>query len=175
VETGMLDSSGILGPFSNWILAAVFTVLLYAKRKEGFTYLVLGAAAVSNAVNRMAALISFFIGAMHNTLHLADEVEWGLKSVKGLSFPMGMDKITAIADNQPALILSNPRIYIWPAISILISSACFYFAYKRLYIIYGSRLETKLSKWIFGLMPVFAGIILIFIISLLDNIVRINW
>lgn len=175
VETGLLDSSGILGPFTNWTLAILFTVWLLRRSKSNFATMAIGAAAVSNAVNRLSALISFFIGSLHNTVHLADEVEWGLKTTKGLDFPMNISKITSIADTQPSLILSNPRVYFWPAVSMILSAACFIIAYKKLYKAFGPQMESKLSRWIFGLMPVVAGIILLFVINVLDNVVRINW
>lgn len=175
IETGILDSSGILGPFVNWMLAILFTAILLKRSTDNSVTMAIGAAAVGNAVNRLSALISFFIGSLHNTVHLADEVEWGLNTTQGLDFPMSMSKITSIAETQPSVLLANPKIYFWPAISILISSICFYLAYRKLYRVFGNQMESKLSRWVFGLMPVVVGIILVFVINVLDNAVRINW
>jgi hypothetical protein len=175
MESGILNSSGLLGPFINWIMAILFTVLLYRRNKANLSTLMIGVIAVSNALNRLAALIPFFIGALHNNLHLADEIEWGLKTIKQLNFPMSMDKIMSISDNNPSLILSDPWIYFWPAVSIIISLVCFYLAYRLLYKLFKEQLNSKLICWVFGLMPVLVGAAMIVPVAILDNVIRINW
>ncbi len=175
LETGILNSSGLLGPFTNWILAILLTVLLYKRSKTNVLTLIIGAAAVSNALNRLAGVIPFFTGALRNKVRMADEVEWGLKAIKQLNFPMSMDKFRPITDSQPALILSNPRIYFWPTVSVAISLICFYFAYRKLFKEFKEQLHSKLLCWIFGLMPILMGAGMFITAAKLDNLIRINW
>jgi hypothetical protein len=175
IETGILDSSGLLGPFTNWMFAILFTILLYKRKQANVLTLIIGTAAVSNALNRLIGVIPFFTGALHNRFRMADEIEWGLKAIKQLNFPMPSDKFMSIANSQPSLILSNPRVYFWPTVSVAISGICFYFAYRKLFRIFKVQLNTKLISWIFGLMPVLMVVGMIITVSKLDNLIRINW
>lgn len=175
IETGMLDSSGILGPFTNWMFATLFTALLFGRSKDNFATMTIGAVAVSNSLNRLFGLLPFFIGALHNKVRMADEVEWGLKAIQGLDFPMSMSKFTAIAEAQPALLLSNYRVYFWPMFSIVLSCICLFLVYKKLYYLFGVQLKSKTSRWIFGLMPIIVGIVAFIGVSVLDKLIRINW
>jgi hypothetical protein len=76
---------------------------------------------------------------------------------------------------QASSFLSNPRLYFWPAISFLIASICLFFAYKNLLIVFKSELRRPVKKVLFILMPVIIWPPLLFMINVLDNLVRINW
>jgi hypothetical protein len=142
-ESGGLDSSGLLGPFTNWIFATLFTVLLLLSSHPNRTVLFLGAGAVVNVWARLWPMMLFFLAAPLGRVHVEDEVGWGLRAIPSLHFPMGFNDFIQLTRTQPALFLSEPRFYFWPFVSLAIVLTCFIFAYRRLYRLFGSQMPTK--------------------------------
>jgi hypothetical protein len=109
--------------------------------------------AISNAINRLPSMIAFFIGAAFGKIILADEIDWGMKAVKGIHFPMNCHDFNTLSPSQIGIILSEPRVYFWPFVSLLISVVCFYFAHKHLYKVFPAQLSSRITCWLFGFMP----------------------
>jgi hypothetical protein len=173
--TGELNSSGLLGPFTNWLFAILFTVLLLQRPKADRTTFLLGAGAVVNAWSRLWQMTAFFVAALLGRVHLEDEVGWGLRAIPGLHFPIPFNDFFQLTQTQPALFFSEPRVYFWPLVSLVIVLTCFVFAYRCLYRLFGSYMPTKAARWLFGLMPLVVTPPVFMLLSWLDNLVRINW
>jgi hypothetical protein len=124
---------------------------------------------------RLLAVSLFIIGALLGRVHLEDEVGWGLRAIKGLNLPMPFADFRMLVKTQPALFLSEPRFFFWPLLSFSIVFFCFILAYRRLYALFAAQLSNKITRWIFGLMPVAVIPLMFFLCSWLDNLVRINW
>lgn len=175
LENGMLDSSSLLGPLSNWLLAIIFTLILIKKHNNKTTNLFIGSIAVASIMNRFFDLIIFFISALFHKVFLPDEIEWGMRSVKGLQFPMKFDELKSLTKLKPMIFLSEPRIYFWPLVSLTILSICLFISYKYLYKLFRINLPSKFSCILFGIMPILAIILTSYPIIVLDNLIRINW
>jgi len=158
--TGILSSAGLLGPFTNWILAIFFTAWLLHR---------------TNALMRLLAMLLFIIGTLVGRVHLEDEVGWGLRAVQGLNLPMPFTDFKMLVKTQPELFLSEPRFYFWPLLSFGIVLLCFVLSYRRLYTVFGKRLPSRFVRWVFGLMPIMIIPPMFLLCSWLDNLVRINW
>lgn len=173
---GTIDASGLLGPFTNWIFAIIFTVLLATAKEPGSkNSFLFGACAIANALNRLLPMMWFFISALFHHVHLEDEVEWGARSISSLHFPMPNETFTALANAQPMLFLSDPLFYFWPLVSITISVVCFIVAYRQMFRQFGAYLPSKPTKVFWGISPVLAIPFWFILINLLDNLIRISW
>jgi hypothetical protein len=173
--TGELSSSDLLGPFTNWLFAVLFTSLLLYRSKADRTTLLLGAGAVINAWTRLWPLVLVFLAALLGRVHLEDEVEWGLRAISSLHFPISFDDFFQLTRAQPERFLSEPRFYFWPLMSLAIVLTCFILAYRRLFRLFGSSMQSKAARWLFGLMPLIVTPPVFVILTWLDNFVRINW
>lgn len=172
---GGLSSGSLLGPFLNWVLAIVFTAALLLQKEAGKRALVLASAAVSNAVLRFFPMLGFFIAAATGRFILEDEVGWGLRSIQGLEFPMSHEIFRKLSLRQPGLFLSEPRIYFWPAVSLLISVACLILAYRHLISLYKREISSRLVRWSFVFMPLAVWPFILIAMNFLDRHFRINW
>lgn len=175
VVSGGLGSSALLGPFTNWMLAILFTSWLWHRSKADRTTLFLGAAAVVNAWARLWQMVLVFIAALLGRVHLEDEVEWGLRAIPSLHFPIQFNDLLQLTRTQPALFLSEPRFYFWPLISLAIVLTCFVLDYLRLYELFGASMQAKVARWLFGCMPLMVTPLVFVALAWLDNLVRINW
>jgi hypothetical protein len=172
--TGELNSSDLLGPFTNWVFAVVFTTLFLRRIKADLITLLLGAGAVVNAWARLWPLVLVFLAAMLGRVHIEDEVEWGLRAISSLHFPMRFDDFLQLTRTQPSLFLSEPRIYFWPLVSLTIVLTCFILAY-RLYGLFSTSMQAKVVRWLFGFMPLIVTPPVFIALSWLDKLIRINW
>jgi hypothetical protein len=175
VVTGELSSSGLLGPFTNWLFAILFTALLLRRSNAGRKEFFLGAGAVVNAWIRLWQMVLFFIAALLGRVHLEDEVEWGLRAIAVLQFPIKFNDFIQLTHTQPKLFLSEPRVYFWPLVSISIVLTCFFFAYHHLYKLFSVYMPRKVAQWLFGLMPLIVTPPVFLLLAWLDNLIRINW
>jgi hypothetical protein len=170
-----IGSSGLLGPFSNWFFAVLFTGLLLSRTRLTGGGLLLGGAAVANAWLRAAPMLMVFGNAMSGRLHLEDEVAWGLGAVKGLELPMPLSDFREPLTSQPELFLSEPLFYFWPGVSLVISGACLFLATRHLLLLSRPALQTRTRRTLFVLMPVLVFPPIVLVANLLDEVVRINW
>jgi len=175
VIKGGLTSGSLLGPFLNWIFAIVFTAALLLQKKAGKRALILASAAVSNAILRFVPMLGFFIAAATGRFILEDEVGWGLRSIQGLEFPMSHEIFRKLSLSQPEIFLSEPRIYFWSAVSLLISVACLILAYRHLISLYKQQISSHLFRWSFVFMPLAVWPFILIAMNFLDRNLRINW
>lgn len=134
-----------------------------------------GAGAVSNALMRFIPLTGFFVSAAMGKLVIEDEVSVGILAVKGLKLPMPFNEFRALTKTQPALFLSQPKIYIWPILSLTITTVCLVLACRRLYRLYWRQMPSQFSRWLFALMPILLWPLIFTGTNVLDNLIRINW
>jgi hypothetical protein len=99
--TGELNSSGLFGPFTNWLFAIPFTVLILQRPKADRTTFLLGAGAVVNAWSRLWQMAAFFVAALLGRVHLEDEVGWGLRAIPRLHFPIQFNDFYQLTQTQP--------------------------------------------------------------------------
>jgi len=150
---GRFNLSGILGPSINWIFAIIFTVFFLKQRIANRVALLLGSGAAINALMRLFPLLVFFFSALGGQFVLEDEAALGLSTIRGLKFPMPYTNLKIIASTQPSLFLSEPKIYFWPVISLIISVACFILTYHRLKQLVSHHMISWISQWLFMIMP----------------------
>lgn len=173
---GTTDSGSFLGPFVNWVFAVISTVLLInVKKRSSRESFLLGACAVSNAWIRFFPMLWFFLSAPFNHVHMEDEVQWGVRSITSVQFPMPNNAFVNLAKIYPKLFLLNPYIYFWPLVSITISAFCLVAAYREINKQFKTYLNSKTSKILFILAPILVTPLWGIIINILDNAVRINW
>lgn len=173
---GTSSSCDLLGPFTNWTFAIIFTILLITTKKTGSRKsLLYGACAIANALSRLLPMTWFFISALFHHVHIDDEVEWGARSIKSLNFPMLNDTFVNLAKTHPMLFLSDPLLYFWPLFSISISLICIILAYRQMYRQFGTYIAGTSSKILFALSPIIAIPFWLLLINTLDNLIRINW
>lgn len=175
VIEGSLDSGSLLGPFTNWLFAVVFTALLFTRKSPGTLTFFLGAGAVANAAMRIVPMSGFFISALAGQLTLEDEVCWGLQAARSVEFPMPFFEFRLLARSQPHIFLSEPALYFWPAVSLSISLFCLVVAYRRIFFVYHPQLSPHFLRWIFIFMPFGVWPFLFMLTNHLDNLIRINW
>lgn len=173
--TGNFGSGGLLGPFTNWMLAIFFTAWLLHRTASDYTTLFIGVGAITNALMRLLAMSLFILGALMGRVHLEDEVFWGIRAIHGLDLPMPYTDFRLLVKTQPAPFLSEPRFYFWPLLSLGIVLLCFVLAYHRLYTLFNVHLSGRLARWIFGLIPILVIPPMFLLSSWLDNLIRINW
>jgi len=173
--TGNFDSGGLLGPFTNWMLAIFFTAWLLHRVSSDWTTLLIGVGVIANALMRLLAMLLFILGALMGRVHLEDEVSWGIRAIHGLNLPMPYANFRLLIKMQPGLFLSEPRFYFWPLLSFVIVLVCFVLAYRRLYALFSAQLSVKYAGLIFGLIPILVIPPMFLLSSWLDNLIRINW
>ncbi len=172
---GKLQYSSLLGPFTNWIFAILFTSILFHLKRINFFFFLTSAGALSNSLIRLVPMSNFFINAALGKFVIEDEVSWGLHSIKGLKFPMYFTDFKLLVASKPSLFLSEPEIYFWPLLSLIICSFCCVFTYYQMYKLLKDYLLSVSSKLIFGFMPLFIWPFVLILTNELDNLIRINW
>jgi len=172
---GRFNLSDIFGPLINWIFAIIFTVIFFKQRTANRVALLLGSGAAINALMRLFPIIMFFISALLGQFVLEDEVALGLSTIRGLKFPMLYTNLKIFATTQPSLFLSEPKIYFWPVISLIISVACFILTYHRLKQLIRYQMISWISQWLFMIMPLLVWPITFIVTDKLDNFIRVNW
>ncbi|MGQ9617809.1 MAG: hypothetical protein ACUVUG_02485 [Candidatus Aminicenantia bacterium] len=175
VITGKLDSGGLLGPFTTWTLAIVFTIFLSKREKADYITIFLGSMSVANSFLRIVPNFFFFISSISGNFTLEDEVAWGLSKTSGVSFPLSSVEFKKLALSNPEMFLSNPFVYFWPSVSILICSICLVISYKKLGSIFKDFLPHFLYRWVFSLLPLASFPLTFSLLNWLDSLVRINW
>lgn len=175
IISGKLTLASLAGPLSNWFFALLFTALLFKKNISKKTSALFCAAAISNSLLRFVPMMGFLVKALMGRLVIEDEVSWGLRAVSPSSFPMPLSEFKELFSAQASIFLSNSGVYFWPAFSFVITFICLFIAYRKLLIVYKSELNRVINKAIFILMPVIVWTPLLFLVNVLDNLVRINW
>ena len=168
-------SGDLLGPFTNWLFAVLFTIWLVNRRTSDLTTLIIGAGAVANALIRLVPMLGFFTFALMGHISLEDEVGWGMGAVQGMKFPVSHSELKSLLDSNPAMFLSEPRIYFWPLLSFTISLICILYSYRQLYRLVVKQMKKRFEPWVFGLMPFMIWPVLLMVVNRLDNFIRINW
>ncbi len=172
---GKIELGGFSGPLITWLLAIIFTLLLIRRDKQNFLTIFIGSMSVANSFLRIVPVFFFFISAISGNFVLEDEVAWGLNRTEGVNFPMNLGDFKRLATYEPEIFLSNPYIYIWPFISLLICSICLVSSYKKLSSIFKDSLSHSLFKWVFGLIPLASFPLTFTLLNWLDGVIRINW
>jgi len=178
LPVGGMSTGLLLGPFTTWILAILFTGILLHRSIPNPTTLAIGAAAVTNALFRLIPLAIFFVAALAGNISgvFQDEAKMSLGAIKGITLPISSAEFTRLLETQPEMFLRNPAFYFWLIVSFAISLVCIVLAYRHLFQVFGSRMQSRASKLVFGLAPFVLFFIPVFgVVSLLDNIIRINW
>ena len=173
MSTGLL-----LGPFTTWILAILFTGILLHRSLPNSMTLAIGAAAIANALLRLIPLAIFLIGALSGNIAgvLQDEQEMSLGTIEGITLPLSRADFSHLLETQPEIFLGDPGFYFWPTISLIISLVCIVLTYRHLFQLFGSRMRSRASRLVFGISPFILFFIPVLgVVNLLDNIVRINW
>ncbi len=175
IITGKLDSGGLLGPFTTWTLAIIFTILLTKRKGPDFFTILSGSMSVANSFLRIVPNFFFIVSAVSGYFTLEDEVAWGLSSTKNVSFPISYENFREIAIKTPQVFISNPYVYFWPVVSLTICSICLFISYRKLHSIFKVSLPHFLFKLIFALLPLASFPFTFSILNWLDNLIRINW
>ncbi len=175
VITGKLDSGGLLGPFVTWTLTIVFTALLSKRNKPDFLTIFFGSISVANSFLRIVPIFFFLVSAISGNFTLEDEVAWGLSRTEGVNFPMSFGAFKNIALSSPKVFISNPYIYFWPIVSLLICSLCLIISYRKLVFLFKDFLSHFLYKFVFAFLPLASFPFTFAILNWLDNLIRINW
>ncbi len=173
---GRLSSAGLLGPFTNWILAIASLFLLMGLKKENPMILWVAASAIGNAGIRIVPVARFLITAVRGgKLFLDDEATWALASNSNLNFPMSFQQLDVLAGSQPQLLTANPAIYFWPVVSLLISLIVLWKSYRKSLLLLDLKLSNRTQQVVFVAVPFFMGPVVFGVAIWLDEIFRINW
>jgi hypothetical protein len=178
LPVGGMSTGLILGPFTTWILAILFTGILLHRSIANSTTLIIGAAAVTNSLMRLIPMAIFFVAALAGNISgvFQDEAKMSLGAIEGITLPISSSELSRLLETQPEMFLSNPGFYFWPIVSAGISLVCIVLAYRHLFQVFGSRMQSRASKLVFGLIPFILFFIPVLgVVSALDNIIRINW
>ena len=172
-----MSTGVLLGPFTTWMLAILFTGILLHRSFPNLTTLVIGGAAVSNAFLRLLPLTIFFIAAiLGNTKGTwQDEQLLSLNAIESIELPISESELHELQDSEPSIFLGDAGFYFWAIVSISITLVCYVLSYRHLFKLFGARLQSKTGRIIFGLMPLILFIPLLGVIQLLDQFIRINW
>ncbi len=168
-------SGDLLGPFTNWLFAILFTIWLVHRKTSDLMTLIIGAGAVANALIRLVPMLGFITFAFMGHVSLEDEVGWGMGAVQGIKFPISYTDLKSLLASNPAMFLSEPRIYFWPLLSLTISFICMVFSYRQLYSVFAKPMSKRFERWTFGLMPLMIWPLILIVVNRLDNLIRINW
>jgi hypothetical protein len=172
---GRWNLSDFLGPLINWLFAIIFTMFLFRQSPECRVALLFGSGAAINALMRLFPMLMFFINALRGRFVLEDEVALGLSAIRGLKFPMPYLDFKTFASTQSALFLSEPRIYFWPIISLIISIVCFILTYRRLIQSIRHHMISRFSQWLLMLMPLLVWPLTFIVAKKFDDLIRLNW
>lgn len=175
IVSGRMTPASLAGPLLNWFFALAFTVLLFIKNISKKTAAIFGAGAISNSLLRFVPMTGFLVNALLGQLTIEDEASWGLSEVFPDSFPMPLSEFKTFLPERISKYLANPGIYFWPTISFFITLSCLFIAYRILFRIYESEVNTSAKKALFILMPLLVWPPMSFLVNALDNLVRINW
>lgn len=175
IITGKLNFGGLLGPFTTWTLAIIFTIFLTKRKRPDFFAVFFGSMSVANSFLRIVPNFSFIVLAISGYFTLEDEVAWGLSSTKSVDFPMSYENFREIAIKTPQVFISNTHVYLWPVMSLTICSICLFISYRKLYSIFKESFPHFLFKLIFAFLPLASFPLTFSILNWLDNIIRINW
>lgn len=177
-RTGMPQGvwSGLLGLVTTWVLAILFTIMLYRQQKPTQTSLIVGATAVANGLLRAVPMSWFLVSAMAGQLHMEDEVGWGIwYTVKTFLPDFAMYDFTTLASTQAPALLAYPAAWIPPLFSLTLSLVCLIFAYRQIFKPEGAWL----SHWGARLLLVALSLVVWFthipVVNALDRVIRINW
>lgn len=172
-----MSTGVLLGPFTTWMLAILFTGILLYRSLPNRTTLVIGGAAVANAFFRLMPLAIFFLAAiLGNTRGVwQDEQQLSLDAIESIQLPISESELRELQVSDPSMFLGDAGFYFWAIVSISITLVCYVLAFRHLYKLFGARLQSKFGRIIFGLMPLILVIPLLGVIQLLDQFIRINW
>lgn len=172
-----MSTGSILGPFTTWMLAILFTGILLHRSFPNRMTLIIGGAAIANAFLRLLPLAIFFLAAILGNTRGAwqDEQLLSLNAIESIKLPISESALRVLQDTNPSIFLGDAGFYFWAIVSLVISLVCYILAYRHLYKLFGPRLQSKLGRIIFGLMPLILFVPMLGVIQMLDNIIRINW
>lgn len=167
--------SDFFGPLINWIFALFFTAIFLQQRSTNGITLLFGSGAIINALMRLLPMLMFFVSAFLGRFVLEDETALGLSAIKGLKFPMSYFNFKTLISTQSSVFLSEPTIYFWPVISLIVSTACFILTYRQLNQFVRQTMIFRFAQWIFLFMPFLVWPLAFIAIKKLDNLIRLNW
>ena len=172
-----MSTGALLGPFTTWMLAILFTGILLHRSIPNRTSLFIGAVAVANAFLRSMPLAIFFIATIFGSTRgtWQDEQLLSLDAIEGIELPISESELRELQVSDPSMFLSDAGFYFWAIISIIITLVCFVLSYRHLFKLFGTELQSKSGRIIFGLMPLILFIPLLGVIQFLDQFIRINW
>lgn len=172
-----MSTGVLLGPFTTWMLAILFTGILLHRPHPNQMTLVIGAAAVSNAFMRLMPLTIFLIAAVFGNASgvWQDEQKMSLGAIESIDLPISESDLRDLKNSEPSMFMGDVGFYFWLIVSLSISLVCFVLSYRHLFKLFRARLPSKAARIIFGLMPAILFIPVFGIVNLLDNFMRINW
>ncbi len=173
--TGRLSTTGLLGPFTNWVLGVLSAIALAWWGKANLGGLVLAASAISNGGIRIYPVCRFVASILSGKLWLDDEATWGLATNPQLQFPMTHAQLDTLMATQPQAITHYWAAYFWPAVSLTICVAVLIFAYPRAIRIFRNELKTRSQIALFVAIPFLITPLIILSALFLDERIRINW
>lgn len=176
-RTGMTENfwAGLLGPITTWILAVLFTMLLYRLKKPTAAAMIFNSLAVVNGLVRAVPMLMFSSSALGGVLHVEDEVSWGIWYVRSVRPELARTDLFTLAESQSGLLLQQPAVWISPLASFAVSAACLFLAYRWAFRLWHGVLKRGIERWVFGLMPLPIWFASIPVLDVLDRVIRINW
>ncbi len=104
-----MSTGVLLGPFTTWMLAILFTGILLHRPHPNQMTLVIGAAAVSNAFMRLMPLTIFFIAAIFgNTSGVwQDEQEMSLGAIESIDLPISESELRDLRTSEPSMFMGD--------------------------------------------------------------------
>jgi len=172
---GRWNLSDFLGPLVNWIFALIFMLIFLKQDTGNHSKLLFGAVAIINALIRLFPMLMFFASALQGRFALEDEATLGLSAIEGMKYPMLYPYFKSLASAQPKLLLTEPRIYFWPFVSLAISLACFLLTYRQLNKLSWQITASRFIHSIFILLPFLIWPPASIVVRILDNLIRLNW
>ncbi|MBI5033947.1 MAG: site-2 protease family protein [Chloroflexi bacterium] len=166
---------GLLGPVTTWVLAIVFTIMLYRQQKPTRTAFVIGTLAIANGLLRALPMLMFVGWGLLGQLRMEDEVGWGIWYVTKTLLPsLSNLDMTTLVSAHASILLTFPAVWIPPLVSLALSLTCLVLAYRRIF-----KLDTRLSPWSAHLLLIVLSIVAWFahspVTNVLDRVIRINW
>ena len=170
--TGTPNLGTFFGPLTNWLVSAAATVAFW-RRPRGKRGLVLAAAAVGAALQRVLSLASFFVAAAFGRVIYQDELEWGARHVRVLSFPTNLQAFEIELRDHRHQVLATPAVYVWPTISLAICVATLVVVYRLMRKHQAASLG---RRWRLAVAAPFVAWAVVGIVFVgLDQVIRINW
>jgi hypothetical protein len=170
--------TSLLGPLTTWLLAIIFTVWLYRFKEPSWGALTVGALAISNGLIRAGPMLQFLFSALRGSPYMEDEVGWGIWYVLKFCRPGFADSslgYDVLVKTYASAFLADPTFWIPPLLSLAVSLACLIPAYRRIYKLWGGRLDNWVNRVLFGLLPIVTYFAAVPVLNWLDRLVRINW